>query len=180
MQSLQEKALSDELDKQESVTVWRQATVLKTRQDAAGAEALVMRHHVGSRTPSKLDATVRVKAKYVVGCDGPNSVVARAMGVLYDGFLNLFTPKSYLVQSTSLFPRVLAKLGAAHQYHIARAGVGVGNFMVVDQARGIWNCLVFFLDPAIKDLPVEEIVKRFFGDDIDDLVVLKHNTWFFK
>ena len=40
---------------------------------------------------------------------------------------------------------------------------------------------MFFLDPDVRELPVAEIVRRFFTNDPDvDITVVKHNTWYFN
>lgn len=81
----------------------------------------------------------RVRAQYLVGCDGPGGRVARDLEFRYDGFANLTKTTSFLLKSKEISQHVLKNVGASNQYQVTRPGVGAAIVTHVEPDEGLWN-----------------------------------------
>ena len=98
--------LLDDFQVSEGVGV--QAKLLEVNEDEDGKA-----HNDGS------DRQVNVSAKYLVGCDGPASTVAKKLKIRFDGLLNLANTKSLLVEAPGLYEKIVNSVGNTHQYQVS-------------------------------------------------------------
>lgn len=118
----------------------------------------------------------KTKARFLVGCDGALSTVARLLKTKFDGFTNLAASRSVYFRSPNLFDSVKGKLCESHQYHVVRKNVGVAYFALRDIARGLWTFHLHALfdgrSPSVLD-PDElyEMVQEFSGPEVEFEVI---------
>jgi len=181
MQSHQEDVLKMQLERYSSVRLlqgWMlgdfwiseetgvKANLLEVNEDENGVQ-----HQGGSH------ATKTVHAKYIVGCDGPSSVVAKKLEIKFDGLLNLANTRSLLVHIPGLYRKVVQSLGNTHQYQIIRKNFGLAGVVAADPYRDLWNVLFLFGDKA-KKAKSEDICKQFFG--VDNFEVVQNRSWYWN
>ena len=129
-------------------------------------------HHLKTRK----DAKKVIQAKYIVGCDGPSSIVAKKARFQFDGLLNLAKTKSILVRVPGLYDKVVKTIGNTHQYQIIRKNFGLAAIVAADPARDIWN--VLFIFGKAKSAPPDEVCKQFFG--VDNYEILQNRGWYWN
>eukprot|EP00040_Diaphanoeca_grandis_P012090 m.61696 g.61696 ORF g.61696 m.61696 type:complete len:1341 (+) comp23019_c0_seq2:150-4172(+) len=115
-----------------------------------------------------VDKTYSITASYIVGADGPSSSVADAIGIKYDGVMNLATVGGMLVKAPGLHSRVIKKMGGTHQYQVIRKNFGVAFVVPVDSARDLWNIPVFMGPNARKALQEgnhRQVIAEFLGTE---------------
>eukprot|EP00928_Gymnodinium_smaydae_P096148 TRINITY_DN8435_c0_g1_i3.p1 TRINITY_DN8435_c0_g1~~TRINITY_DN8435_c0_g1_i3.p1 ORF type:complete len:908 (+),score=130.24 TRINITY_DN8435_c0_g1_i3:64-2787(+) len=118
-----------------------------------------------------------VTAKFIVGADGPASIVAKRLQFRFDGLINVAKTRSILVKAPGLYERVVNTVGATHQYQIIRKNWGLTGVVAADPARDIWNFLMLF-GQRTKSAPADELAKEFLGTD--DLEVLQDRAWYWN
>jgi 2-polyprenyl-6-methoxyphenol hydroxylase-like FAD-dependent oxidoreductase len=100
-----------------SVTVRYGCTFVSFMQDAAGVTAEVA--DAGG-------VTARIKAHYLVGCDGGASAVRRQLGIRLAGEANLMQFRQALFRCDDLYERI--SIGKGRHYHVAD---GRATFLIV-------------------------------------------------
>ncbi|KAI1667285.1 Monooxygenase FAD-binding [Pyrenophora tritici-repentis] len=115
-----------------------------------------------------------IKARYVVGCDGPASTVRKAIGVPFDG------------QDLGHTISAIVRIDLEHQHKLGRAErflcIGPegtwGNFTTID-GRSLWR---FSLvgpggNKEIADVNIDALVRKALGRDDVEYEILKVNRW---
>jgi 2-polyprenyl-6-methoxyphenol hydroxylase-like FAD-dependent oxidoreductase len=100
-----------------SVTVRYGCTFVSFTQDAAGVTAEVA---------DADGAAARIKAHYLVGCDGGASAVRRQLGIRLAGEANLMQFRQALFRCDDLYERI--SIGKGRHYHVAD---GRATFLIV-------------------------------------------------
>jgi 2-polyprenyl-6-methoxyphenol hydroxylase-like FAD-dependent oxidoreductase len=103
-----------------SVTVRYGYELVSFDQDATGVTA-----HVKSRDGGTSD----IRAAYMVGCDGGNSLVRRQLGIELNGEANIQQLRQALYYCQDLYERI--PIGKGRHYHVADAE---GNFLIVQDS----------------------------------------------
>jgi len=185
MQSKQEAMMKQAADSHDTVEILYAHCLVRFREipPEGGAEgfveAIVQNVSAESgRRPSRPNC-FRVRAKYLVGCDGPAGPVARETGFKYDGFANVTQSTSFLVKSKSMSEYVLQHLGASNQYQITRDGVGVGLVTHVEPDEGLWNFIgSWFHSPGEWQNKQEKTVREFMGPL--DFEIFASKSWYWN
>ena len=127
----------------------------------------------GNRASSDKSREKYLFGKYVVGCDGPSSVVANQLQIKFDGLLNLANTKSLLVHAPGLYNHVVNKLGNTHQYQIIRKNFGLAAIVAADPSQDLRNFLFVF--GKAKTAPPDEVCREFLGSD--NYEIKQHRTY---
>ncbi|HEY1362394.1 MAG TPA: FAD-dependent monooxygenase [Xanthobacteraceae bacterium] len=101
------------------ITVRYGCELVDFAQDAAGVTAQV-------RTGG---ATEPIRAAYMVGCDGGNSLVRRRLGIALEGEANIQELRQALYYCADLYERI--PIGKGRHYHVADAE---GSFLIVQDS----------------------------------------------
>lgn len=122
------------------------------------------------------DEKMYIFGKYIVGCDGPKSLVASKLEIKFDGLLNLANTKSLLVHAPGLYKHVIHKLGNTHQYQVIRKKFGIAAIVAADPARDLWNFLFIF--GKAKSASPEEICQQFLGTK--NFEIKQYRGWYWN
>ena len=135
-----------------SVTIRYHTELESFSQDASGVEARLVSMQTGT--------SETIRARFLVGCDGPTGVVRPALGIQLDG-------QGVVAQSVNIFFRS-AELATMHQKgwaHVYRPidQTGCWSELVPIDGRELWR-LTLFDDPDGVQF-AEERLRRFVGAD---------------
>jgi 2-polyprenyl-6-methoxyphenol hydroxylase-like FAD-dependent oxidoreductase len=127
-------------------------------QDDGGVTA-TLQHH---------GATERVRADYIVGCDGGSSTVRKQLGIALNGQGSIRTLRQALFHSDELFGRI--PMGNGRHYHIATAPLF--PFIILQDSTKHWtlHCA------AQSDEEMTEIFRNALGMDVA-FETLSVNQW---
>jgi 2-polyprenyl-6-methoxyphenol hydroxylase-like FAD-dependent oxidoreductase len=112
-----------------AVTVRFGCEFLSLRQDGAGVTA---------RVQSANGATREIRAAYLAGCDGGNSVVRRELGIGLSGEGNLLGLRQALFRCDELFEKLPVGNGPGHgrHYHVAD---NKSTFLIMQDSTKHWT-----------------------------------------
>lgn len=166
MQAIQERCLKNQLEEkyQENVQLmygWKLV-------DYHDHGEVIYGKIVASNDESKVQY---VRSQYIVGCDGPASVVSRKVTAKFDGFVNLGQTRTIHFRSHGLIEKVRPMLGDALQYHIARPGYGVGWFVINSMEENLWTFFLVGLADGrtprqLTRMDVENVLAEFIGPGV--------------
>ena len=113
-----------------------------------------------------------------------SSTVAGLCEIRFDGFVKVHSMRSSYLRSPMLLDAVRPKLGHHHQYHVVRSDLGVGLFVLVQAALGLFTFHLFGLYDNRRpgDVPKEEfrsIIEEFIGQEMKFEVVTEAR-WMWK
>ncbi len=121
--------------------------------------------HVTARLAGPDAAGETVAAEYLVGCDGANSGVRRALGIELEGKGTL----GHAVNMFFLAPALLETFGreAATFFILVDQGGVWGNLRIIDPDRGLWRLMVNETNPdaTAENVDREACLRRAFGRD---------------
>lgn len=186
MQSHQEEVLKKQIERYEKVDMYN-GWLLQDFQihDEKGVDAELLQVNEdedGNPMQNTSNVTpenhVHIHAKYIVGCDGPSSIVAKKLDIKFDGLLNLAKTKSLLAKAPGLYKKVVNTVGNTHPYQIIKKDFGLASIVAADPAQDLWNFLFIFGDTA-KSAPPEEVCRQFLGTENFSVVQSRHWYWNF-
>lgn len=133
------------------------------------AESIVIENNlVHVKTPNKT-----FQAKYVVGCDGANSIVRKCADINFEGLAPKRRVLNILFQSEELLDKTTIEKGFI--YYI------MGNKMpspmgIVDITQGIWYAQLFFADENAKiaDLDINALLNESTGVQFHKKILNAH------
>ncbi|KIM94700.1 hypothetical protein OIDMADRAFT_60477 [Oidiodendron maius Zn] len=135
-------------------------------QDDAGVTCFLK--HLGDGRAEQL------RARYVVACDGPSSVVRKALGILFDGKDLGFAISAIVRVDLSRYH----PFGAAERYMLMSHDGTWANFTAID-GRSLWRFSVAGgekkVDPASIDMPA--LLERAFGRDDVEYELMRVVQW---
>ena len=116
-----------------------------------------------------------VRARYVVGCDGPTSAVRSALGISFDG-KTLGFPVSVIVRIEDLDR--YHPLGLAERYLFIGPEGTWGNFTTID-GRSLHRFSVVGLEEKVDlaSLDMDALVRKAFGRDGIDYELMRAHQW---
>jgi len=179
MQSHQEEVLKMQLYRYSNTKCFEGWTLKDFHIDEnSGVTANIVAVNDETATSTTLDQGSKkcIFAKYIVGCDGPSSVVAKKLQIKFDGLLNLANTKSLLVHAPGLYDHVTNKLGNTHQYQVIRKNFGLAAIVAADPARDLWNFL--FLFGKAKTCAPDEVCRQFLGTD--NFEIKQNRSWYWN
>ena len=141
--------------------------LLGCEQDETGVRCFV------KHTQDGTEETIR--ARYVVGCDGPSSTVRKAVGVSFDG-KNLGYTISSIIRIKDLIHQ--HKLGSAERFLFIGPEGTWRNFTTID-GRSLWRFSLVGLGDNIEiaDINMDALVRKALGRDDIEYEILKVNKW---
>lgn len=177
MQSIQEQCLKDKAESMENLDVmygWELLSFCELAEEERVVYAKI-------RNVSNSEIRF-IKSKFLVGCDGPGSVVSKKVQARFDGFVNLGQMRTIHIHAPGLLAKIRPHLGDSLQYHIARPGFGVGWFVMNDISTDAWT---FFLMGLVDGRPprglskeeMVDVVKEFVGPGIK-FTVTSDSPWY--
>lgn len=182
MQSHQEEVLKMQLSRYSNVRCyegWMLTDFHIDEDSGVTAKIVEVNEDENGKTSTTTSSQCEEKcifAKYIIGCDGPSSVVATKLQIRFDGLLNLANTKSLLVHAPGLYNHVINKLGNTHQYQIIRKNFGLAAIVAADPARDLWNFLFVF--GKAKTAPPEKVCKEFLGTSRFE--IKQHRSWYWN
>lgn len=193
MQSTQEEALKEIASGRENISLrygWQVESFYNTEvSEDGGEEELSNEGFPSKRVIVKIlnpytNEERFIRAKYLVGCDGPSSAVSRILRAKFDGFVNLGETHTTHIHAPGLLEIVRARYGEALQYHIARPGYGVGFFVCNNPEAEVWTFFLIGLSDGtppknIKNEQMEEIIRYFLGTEIQ-FRIISDAGWFWN
>jgi 2-polyprenyl-6-methoxyphenol hydroxylase-like FAD-dependent oxidoreductase len=99
-------------------------------------------------------ALVRVRAAYLVGCDGGGSTVRHQVGVRLEGEGGIRTLRQALFRSDDLYPRI--PIGRGRHYHVVQPGF---PFLILQDDARHWT----LHHPADEDAEMAPVFERAVG-----------------
>jgi 2-polyprenyl-6-methoxyphenol hydroxylase-like FAD-dependent oxidoreductase len=135
-------------------------------QDAAGVTATIVERKSGE--------TQRVRAKYLVGCDGGKSLVRSSLGIKYFGRGAMRPNVSFFFRSSAFLES--HALGRGTLYFLFNPN-SFGVFTAIN-GRDLWNYQHYFLDPkaATHDIDPQAAIWEAMGKPFD-FELLKITHW---
>jgi 2-polyprenyl-6-methoxyphenol hydroxylase-like FAD-dependent oxidoreductase len=112
--------------------------------------------------------TARVRAQYIVGCDGGASTVRKQLGIALQGQGSIRTLRQALFHSDELFERI--PMGKGRHYHIAKPPIF--PFIIVQDSTKHWTLHA----AAESDEEMTEIFRDALGMDVA-FETLSVNQW---
>ncbi len=174
MQSIQESSLKDTAEKHKSVSVryGREVVALESTKEAVFVKFKDVESGVISYA----------KSRYIVGCDGPSSIVSKSVNAKFDGFVNLGQTRTILFKASGLIEYIRKSFGECLQYQIIRPGFGVGFVVLNDMSREIFTFnLIGLIDGRNpRQLSRDELIsvlKVFIGDKFE-ISVCGDSGWY--
>lgn len=119
-----------------------------------------------------------VRSKYIVGSDGPNSTVAKGLGLNFDGFLNVGHNRSLLVRAPGLYENVLNRFGGTFMYQIIRKNFGFCGIVPSDPKNHLWHFLQI-IGEETKRASSDKICREFLGTSNHEIVTDRNWYWNF-
>jgi 2-polyprenyl-6-methoxyphenol hydroxylase-like FAD-dependent oxidoreductase len=153
-----EELLRDVADELPSVTLATGHRVLGLEQDDDGVSVTVQDEAGGQSL---------IAAEYVLGCDGPRSVVREAIGAAYVGEQALRPNLGMVVRAPELLARIVH--GPAVQYWILNRSAP--SIMGPIDLHGTWWIVAFGVDRETGQRDAQRIIEGAVGTSIDATVI---------
>lgn len=180
MQSHQEDVMKMQLLRYDNVDLRFGWIMRDFTMDEAGVNACIEEVNEdvdGNSDNNASGETANIRAKYIAGCDGPGSLVAKKMHFEFDGLLNLARTKSLLVKAPGLYKKVINTVGQTHQYQVIKKNFGLAAIVAADPCEDLWNFLFVFGDKA-KNSPPEKVAKEFLGTN--NFEIVQNRQWYWN
>jgi len=120
------------------------------------------------------------RCTYVVGADGPGSIISKFIGTSFDGFANLARPNNTVIRSPALMQQIGETIGLSHQLLVTRPGVGTAALVLCDAGRALFQCPMYFpYRKTQKPLSARELIRQLVGTSDFEIVQESHYYWNF-